>query len=452
MMQKRLDDADAAAGTEKEAVVECSNNNNIQQQKNNQHQYDPEPCVETTTWLKESSSSNISMNGINSSNNLGHIIVLGFDISNYSQSSQFLLCAGGVFLFSLLYGYLQELIAVHLCDRQLGLFLAVSQFSGYTFWSYLLRNHVERRKTTSGNNHNRTGKIPLEMYIGVSLLRALDLSMTNLAMQFINYPAKTLMKSSRVCWIMLFGVLIARKRYTIKDYATVVMMALGLCIFMHADARTSAVFQPLGVVMLVVSLMCDGVLTNLSEALMNKYHVGQDEYIFSLYSIALVFITIGAAVKGELFQGLLFLCSPGTYNEYHAGLTPTWSVTGKIFVLGSFSTLGFFASSCSAAITKHFGALTMSITSTARKATTLFISFALFPNNCSFEHVSGIAIFIMALLAKSFKKSSAAGKNKSLSDKVNNGDYNTGSSLGVATNEDILPHHIRRIDSGYSIV
>ena len=66
--------------------------------------------------------------------------------------------------------------------------------------------------------------------------------------------------------------------------------------------------------------------------------------------------------------------------------------------------MGFFGSSCSAAITKNFGALTMSITSTARKATTLFLSFMFFDNNCTLEHLAGIVVFISALTAKSLRR------------------------------------------------
>jgi len=434
-IRHQLDDADIAAGAEKETTNINANNN-----------YD---TVETTVWIKDSNNksgdSNKNDNLMKSNHgNIHPILVLGYDISYLSKRSQFLSCATGVFSFSLLYGYLQELIAVHLCNRQLGLFLAMAQFSGYTFWSYFLRNYVERRKTQIYKNYNNIvapqGKVPIEIYIGISLLRALDLGMTNLAMQFINYPAKTLLKSSRVCWTMLFGVLIARRRYEPKDYAVVGLMVMGLSVFMHADSKSSAVFQPIGVCMLIISLMCDGAVSNVSEAIMNKYHVGQDEYIFSMYSIALIAITAAAALKGELIQGIQFLSVPGTYNEILNHDPPTWTVAGKLFTIISFSTLGFFASSCSAAITKNFGALTMSITSTARKATTLFLSFMLFPNKCTMEHVFGILVFITALLGKSMKHGKSIHK-----------DHND-----VEMNEDKEEEeekmHIRRVDSGYSIV
>ena len=400
------------------------------------------------------------------------ILVLGIDISHLSRKKQFIYCAGGVFFFSLLYGFLQELISVTLCCRQLGLFLAVAQFSGYTFWSYLLREYVNEkqarhrrrsmRMTADGGGSNaleldggthgespsakcwRNGSsivrsifrgggkspsagkkgpqgkgsipVPIATYLGLSILRAIDLGATNLAMQYVNYPAKTLMKSARVVFTMLFGVIVAKRRYQLGDYAVVMIMVAGLALFMHADANSSAVFQPFGIMLLVLSLSCDGAISNVSENLMNQFGVGQDEFIFRLYSIATLAILAAATFKGDMTEGARFLFLPGTYDEINNGEEPTWSVAGKIFVVVLFSTMGFFGSSCSAAITKHFGALTMSITSTARKATTLFLSFAFFNNVCTLEHIGGIVLFITALIMKSLR-ASRKGRHRSHSRK-----------------------------------
>ena len=385
------------------------------------------------------------------------ILVLGVDIAHLPRKKQFIYCAGGVFFFSLLYGFLQELISVTLCCRQLGLFLAVQQFAGYTFWSYLLREYVNKKQerhrrmrmnggdggsvggidvegaeyhgesaatkwsqdgtgaffrsifNRGGDKKGPQGKgtisVPIATYLGLSILRAIDLGATNLAMQYVNYPCKTLMKSARVVFTMLFGVIIAKRRYKIGDYAVVMLMVAGLAIFMHADVNSSAVFQPFGVMLLVLSLSCDGAISNVSENLMNQFDVGQDEFIFRLYSIATLAILAAATFKGDLTEGAKFILLPGTFDEIKNGEEPTWSVAGKISVMVMFSTMGFFGSSCSAAITKHFGALTMSITSTARKATTLFLSFAFFNNACTVEHIGGIALFIAALIMKSLRAS-----------------------------------------------
>lgn len=194
------------------------------------------------------------------------VLVLGVDISHHPRNVQFMLCAGGVFCFSILYGYFQELLAVQLCSRQLGLFLAMIQFIGYTLLAFMMqtyvsKSHKKRKMTTKFSNLSLSdGKmsklaVPITAYLGLSLLRSIDLGMTNLAMQYINYPAKTLMKSSRVVFTMIFGVFITKKVYKLMDYFVVMCMVTGLAIFMHADANSSAVFQPLGVIMLVCEMI-----------------------------------------------------------------------------------------------------------------------------------------------------------------------------------------------------
>jgi hypothetical protein len=152
-------------------------------------------------------------------------------------------------------------------------------------------------------------------------------------------------------------------------------------------------------------LICDGAISNMSESIMKDYGVGQDEFIFRMYSIALIAIAAAAAYRGDLQEGIRWMHQPGTYAQIdHQAEERTWSILGKITVMTLFSSMGFFGSSCSAAITKNFGALTMSITSTARKATTLFLSFALFHNVCTSEHLMGIIVFISALTTKSLRR------------------------------------------------
>ncbi|GFH49596.1 solute carrier family 35 (adenosine 3'-phospho 5'-phosphosulfate transporter), member B3 [Chaetoceros tenuissimus] len=352
--------------------------------------------------------------------------VFGYDISHLDRKWQFITCASGVFGFSLLYGYLQELLSVTLCGRQLGLFLGMIQFMGYAILSRFFNSYVKGKNAKEQEFNISKGKQPVDMtpvpmhfYILLSILRAIDSSMTNMAMQYINYPAKTLMKSSRVVFTMIFGTIVTRKRYQLLDYIIVLLMVSGLAIFMHADSQSSAVFQPIGIMMLTTSLCCDAIINNFSEKIMNQYHVGQDEFIYKLYSIALVGIVGAAAFHGDLVEGTQFLLTPGTYNEIKEGIEPTWSVHGKIAVFVLFSSTGFLGSSCSALITKEFGALTMSITSTARKATTLFLSFALFNNVCTMEHLSGIALFVSALITKSFRasKKGHGGSSSSKNDK-----------------------------------
>ena len=192
-------------------------------------------------------------------------------------------------------------------------------------------------------------------------------------------------------------------------------MVSGLIIFMHADAKSSAIFQPIGIIMLIISLTCDGAINNMSEAIMIQYNIGQDEFIYNLYSIAVCGIILAAAIRGDLFEGIIsYMMTPGTIDEIQKNVPMelrSWGAMSKCMALVLFSSTGFFGSSCSALITKEFGALTMSLTSTARKAMTLFLSFVLFHNVCTWEHISGIVLFIAALIAKSLRVSKGSGSD-----------------------------------------
>lgn len=132
------------------------------------------------------------------------VLVLGIDISHLSAASQFTVCAVGLFFFSLLYGYLQELLAVELCSRQLGLFLAATQFLGYTVLAYFMRSFVYNRQQlhrkaafdTTGNNKCLmfdAKHVPFALYLGLSLLRAVDLAMVRRSL-----------RNSDHCWISNF--------------------------------------------------------------------------------------------------------------------------------------------------------------------------------------------------------------------------------------------------------
>ena len=140
---------------------------------------------------------------------------------------------------------------------------------------------------------------------------------------------------------------------------------------------------------------------------MNSYKLSQDEFQLSIYSASFL-LTFGAAsLKGELSTGIkYFFLQPGTVSEIDSEISENtlWTIRMKTLVLILFTLFGLCGSSCAGAITKRFGALSMSITSTARKAVTLFISLTLpgFHNKCTKEHIIGIAIFLGALVLKNW--------------------------------------------------
>lgn len=65
-----------------------------------------------------------------------------------------------------------------------------------------------------------------------------------------------------------------------------------------------------------------------------------------------------------------------------------------------FTGAGFLGVSCVAALTKKFGALVSAITTTARKAVTLLLSFLIFPKPATPQHYLGGCLFLAGLMVR----------------------------------------------------
>eukprot|EP01041_Mallomonas_annulata_P007332 gene7332-14961_t len=102
-----------------------------------------------------------------------------------------------------------------------------------------------------------------------------------------------------------------------------------------------------------------------------------------------------------MFLGLYIFLMSGDQS------TPQWTPYGLILV-----TCSLFGAHCSAALTTCCGALIAGVTFTARKAITLVLSFALFPNRniLTYEHIYGAIIFLAGLIIRSFLKNDNVNK------------------------------------------
>lgn len=74
-----------------------------------------------------------------------------------------------------------------------------------------------------------------------------------------------------------------------------------------------------------------------------------------------------------------------------------WAIGAVMLYCGS----GFLGGSCAVALTKRFGALHSAITTTARKAVTLMLSFAYFQKAFTPQHLVGASVFMVGLMVSS---------------------------------------------------
>jgi UDP-galactose transporter B1 len=126
---------------------------------------------------------------------------------------------------------------------------------------------------------------------------------SNEALQHISYPTQVLGKSIKPVPVMIFGVLIARKRYHYLKYVGILMVVLGVVLFMMKDKKSK---QPMddplpnhpyallgfGEVLLLISLAMDG-LTGAIQDKINGHHRTNPHimmYSMNLWSCLYLFI------------------------------------------------------------------------------------------------------------------------------------------------------------------
>jgi len=206
--------------------------------------------------------------------NTSSFIVLGINIGSWTATSQYVFCTFGVMVFLLSYGLLQELVVMKTFNRGLGWFVTLLQLSGYSICAWV-------QSCTVGDKIIR--RIPYRQYAILASLQVVMQGFTNLSMHYLNYPTKTLFKSSRVIVTMIVGILVRRKKYKRMDYVVAVSMAFGLTTFVLADAKSSPQFDLKGVFFISIALAADGAILNLQEICLKTYNATHDELVYFSY-------------------------------------------------------------------------------------------------------------------------------------------------------------------------
>jgi adenosine 3'-phospho 5'-phosphosulfate transporter B3 len=248
-----------------------------------------------------------------------------------------------------------------------------------------------------------------------------------------------LFKSCRVLPTMVFGVVVYRKRYSSREWCAMAMLVCGLVLFMQADMHASPELHPMGIAFIVAALALDAGILNVQVvvactadplnvhaphmpahmpavlflciyftagalslfliviplcAVFQDYcftHFGssEDEVVFASYAGGSLLLLAACLATGELTAALAFVDA----NFASSRAVPVVS-------LGAFATCGYCGVLCVTGLTRRFGPLVASLTTTARKAVTLVLSFALFPKPVNGGHFLGAALFVAGIVVK----------------------------------------------------
>nr|XP_051711099.1 adenosine 3'-phospho 5'-phosphosulfate transporter 2 isoform X3 [Oryctolagus cuniculus] len=211
------------------------------------------------------------------------IVVLGINLSKFNKLAQFFICVAGVFVFYLIYGYLQELIFSVEGFKSYGWYLTLVQFAFYSIFGL-----IELQLT-----QDKRRRIPGKTYMIIAFLTVGTMGLSNTSLGYLNYPTQVIFKCCKLIPVMLGGVFIQGKRYNVADVSAAVCMSLGLVWFTLADSTIAPNFNLTGVMLISLALCADAVIGNVQEKAMKLHNASNSEMQVSKF----------AATAAESFYG-----------------------------------------------------------------------------------------------------------------------------------------------------
>lgn len=97
-------------------------------------------------------------------------------------------------------------------------------------------------------------------YASSALTYLLAMVSSNMALRWVAYPTQVVAKSAKPIPVMLLGVLIGRKSYSMQKYLFIFLIVVGVVLFMYNDKKGGSAQENMGLgeLLLFLSLSMDG--------------------------------------------------------------------------------------------------------------------------------------------------------------------------------------------------
>lgn len=178
-------------------------------------------------------------------------------------------------------------------------------------------------------NPQKEDKTHYGFYASSALTYLLAMVSSNMALRWVPYPTQVIGKSAKPIPVMLLGVLIGRKSYSLQRYFFVLLIVIGVVLFMMKDKAVdhgNDDHMGVGEILLLLSLSMDGLTGAIQERMRSASAPSAQHMMLSMNAWSTVILFAGLVVSGELFD---FIHFAGKYPQIWLQLA-TLAVTGAL--------------------------------------------------------------------------------------------------------------------------
>ncbi|CAN7983772.1 unnamed protein product [Ixodes hexagonus] len=202
---------------------------------------------------------------------------------------------------------------------------------------------------------------------------------STISLQFVNYTTQVVGKSCKPIPVMLLGVLIGGKRYSLSKYLSILVVVLGVALFIYKDGKASQTSQGLtgtGELLLLLSLTLDGLTGAVQERMKSEYQTKSGHMMLMMNLWSTVFLIFTQFFTQEVWAFLAFL---QRYPSLFLDIL-LFALTGALGQTLIFRTVS------------EYGPLPCSVVTTTRKFFTVLGSVIIFNNPLAMRQWVGVVL------------------------------------------------------------
>jgi len=299
------------------------------------------------------------------------------DFEALSKTNQLVLLSVSMFFFFGVHNILQEAI-INVPGFEHGVMLGYFEVLAVTICSYCERTCI--RKETG-----RTA--PLGAYPLLTACLMTSSGLSNMALNYINFPTKVVFRSCKLVPTMIVATLMNKKVFSSAEYLCAFSVCMGLVMFTTADWQLTPSFNPIGLVLVTTSVFADSILPNAQERIFKSGASRLEVTMFTNF-FTLIAMTISTLASGDLIGAVEHALRDDQL----------------LFYIIVYTSISYVAISSYMAIVKRFGGVVAICLTTLRKVMTLVLSFMLFPKEFSWYYVGGAGLVLGGLFAAAMIK------------------------------------------------
>ena len=266
-----------------------------------------------------------------------------------------------------------------------------------TFLSIISLIIFPKFKLNTNTNNNSTGEklnyiIPLKEYISkilpCSIASAGDIGLGNTSFRFITLSLYTMVKTSSLIFVLLWGVFFKLEKLTFKIFLIVIVMIGGVSMMIygqndnHSEIIKSTNFVFIGILLVLISSCMSGLRWALTQIMLKRNKHTKNPILTMLYVSPGMFIFL--LIVGIIVEGFKNFLNADIW------LNKGTLITVILIIIPGF--LAFLMTIAEYTLLQNASLLTLSIAGIFKELLTIFVSWVIFDDKLSLLNIIGLII------------------------------------------------------------